>query len=87
MASWQPCLFAGDLNVEPAWVPYLQKGIMAGHLFDLQASWAAAAGPDSAPTCKQVFGASSGSRRDFFLGCPLASASLRYGVASCNWAG
>ena len=76
VGSEQPCLTAGDLNVEPARVPSLQKGIMAGHWFDLQASWAAAAGLDPALTCKQVFGATSGSRRDFFLGCPLASAAL-----------
>ena len=67
---------AGDLNVEPSRVPSLQKGIVAGHWFDLQASWTAAAGLDPAPTCKQAFGATGGSRRDFFLGCPLASVAM-----------
>ena len=52
MASWQPCLAVGDLNVEPASFPSLQKGIMAQHSFGLPASWAAAAGLD--PTFKQV---------------------------------
>ena len=33
---------------------------MAGHWFDLQASWAAAAGVDPAPTCKHVFGVDGG---------------------------
>ena len=76
VGSGQACLTAGDLNVEPARVPSLQKGIMAGHWLDLQASWAAAAGLDPTLTCKQVFGATSESRRDFFLGCPLASAAM-----------
>ena len=65
VGSGQPRLTAGDVNLELARVPGLQKGIMAGHLFDLQASWAAAAGLDPALTCKQVFGATSGSRREF----------------------
>ena len=60
---------------EPARVP-LQKGIMAGHWFDLQASWAAAAGLDPSPTCEQVFGSNCGPRRDVFLGCLLSSAAL-----------
>ena len=67
---------AGDLNVEPFRVPSLQKGIMAGHWFDLQACWAACAGLDPAPSCKQAFGATGGSRRDFFLGSHLASVAL-----------
>ena len=33
----------GDLNVDPIEVPCLLKGIMAGHWFDLQASWSIAA--------------------------------------------
>ena len=52
------------------------RGIMDGHWFDLQAAWATAAGSDPAPTREQVFGAANGSKRDFFLGCLLASAAL-----------
>ena len=76
VASGQPCLLAEDLSVKPSRVPSLQKGMMAGHWFNLQASSAAAAGLDPDPNCEQAFCASGGSRRDFFLGCPLASAAL-----------
>ena len=76
VGSGQHCLSAGNVNVEPARVLGLQQGIMAGQRLDLQTSWAAAAGLDRALTCKQVFGATNVSGRDFFLGCPLASAAL-----------
>ena len=47
----KPCLLVGDLNIEPEKIPCLLKGFMAGHWFDLQSSWAAAAGVAPLPTC------------------------------------
>ena len=40
----QPCLIAGDFNVEPTKVPCLLKGISAGLWVDLQGAWANASG-------------------------------------------
>ena len=40
----QPCVIAGDFNVEPTKVPCLLKGISAGLWVDLQGAWAKASG-------------------------------------------
>ena len=56
VASGQPCLIVGDLNVELVRVPCLLKGLIAGRWFDLQSSWAAASGVDPLPTCCRTFG-------------------------------
>ena len=76
IASGQPCLIVGDLNIEPDRIPCLLKGLMAGHWFDLQSSWAPASGVDPLPTCCRTFGSCGGSRRDFILCCPLAVSAL-----------
>ena len=79
IASGQPCLIVGDLSIiEPDRIPYLLKGLMAGHWFDLQSSWAAASGVDPLPTCCRTFGSCGWSRTDFVLGCPLAVSALRW---------
>ena len=78
LASGQPCLIVGDLNIEPNRIPCLLKGLMAGHWFDLQSSWAAASGVDPLPTCCKTFGSCGWFRRDFVLGCPLAVSALRW---------
>ena len=39
VASGQPCLIVGDLNIEPDRIPCLLKGLTAGHWFHLQSSW------------------------------------------------
>ena len=78
VASGQPCLIVGDLNVEPDRIPCLLKGLIAGHWFDLQSSWAAASGVDPLPTCCRTFGSGGGSRRGFILGCPLAVSASRW---------
>ena len=77
VASGQLCLIVGDLNVEPDRIPCLLKGLMAGHWFDLQSSWASASGVDPLPPCCRTFG-SGGTRRDFILGCPHAISALRW---------
>ena len=43
----QPCVLAGDFNVEPTKIPCLLKGIMFGLWFDLQGAWANASGIDA----------------------------------------
>ena len=78
VASGQPCLIVGDLNIEPDRIPCLLKGLTAGHWFDLQSSWASASGVDPLPTCCRTFGSGGGSRRDFILGCPHAVSALRW---------
>ena len=78
VASGQPCLIVGDLNVEPDRIPCLLRGLAAGHWFDLQSSWASATGVDPLPTCCKTFGSGGGSRRDFILGCSHAVSALRW---------
>ena len=56
VASGQPCLIVGDLNVEPDRVPCLLRGLAAGHWFDLQSS----AGVDPLRTCCKTFGSGGG---------------------------
>ena len=67
VASGQPCLIVGDLNIEPDRIPCLLKGVTAGHWFELQSSWASASGVDPLPTCCRTFGSGGGSRWDFIL--------------------
>ena len=52
---------------------------MAGLLVDLESAWASACGRQLGVTCKRTWG-SAGHRRDFVVGCPLASAA----VSSCT---
>ena len=78
VASGQPCVIVGDLNVGPDRIPCLLKGLMAGRWFDLQSSWASASGVDPLPTCCKTFGSCGGSRRDFILGCPLSVSALKW---------
>ena len=72
----QPCVVAGDFNVEPNKIPCLLKGILNGLWFDLQGAWSVASGVDAGVTCKKVWASTGGTRRDFILGCPLAAAAL-----------
>ena len=69
VALGQPCLLAGDFNVEPTKIPCLSKGISAGLWVDLESSWAFASGMPPA-----------GNRWDFMVGCPLVAAA----VSSCS---
>ena len=86
VARGSPCLLAGDFNVEPTKIPSLSKGISAGLWVDLDAAWSAAQGRHPAVTCKRSWGSTDGSRRDFFVGCPLATAALlSCSVPSCRW--
>ena len=79
VARGQPCLI-GDINVEPTKIPCLAKGISAGLWVDFEGIWALAAGSQPTPTCKRDWYSTSGHRRDFMVGCPLAVAA----VLSCK---
>ena len=86
VARSSPCLLAGDFNVEPTNIPCLSKGISAGLWVDLDAAWSAANGQHPAVTCKRSWDSSGGSRRDFLVGCSLATAALfSCSVSSCRW--
>ena len=71
----QPMLIAGDLNADPAVIPCLAKGMSAGRYVDLALAHSLGAGsiPDITCAFNRVDG--SGSRRDFFVGCPNALAA------------
>ena len=75
VARGQPCVLAGDINVEPTKIPCMLKGIMDGLWFDLQGAWSSASGVEPGVTCKKDWASSGGNRRDFILGCPLAAAA------------
>ena len=45
-------------------------------LSDLEAAWAAARSDMPAVTCNRSWDSSGGNRRDFKVGCPLASAAV-----------
>ena len=66
VASGQPCLIVGDLNIEPDRIPCLLQGFMAGHWFDLQSSWAAASGVDPLPICCRTFGSCGEVQEGFY---------------------
>ena len=85
MAREQPCLLVGDFNVEPTKIPCLAKGIMAGLWVDLEASWAFASGKVPGVTCRQDWGSTSGSPRDFMVGCPRAAAVSGCEVMRDRW--
>ena len=84
VARGSPCLLAGDFNVESTKIPCRSKGILAGLWVDLDAAWSAAQGRHPAVTCKRSLDSSG--RRDFLVGCPLATAAFfSCSVSSCRW--
>ena len=70
----QPMLIAGDLNADPAVIPCLAKGISAGRNVDLPLAYSQGAGRAPDVTCRFSREEGTGSRRDFFVGCPGALA-------------
>ena len=71
----QPVLVAGDLNADPAVIPCLAKGISAGWYVDLALAYSVGAGVAPDVTCTFNREEGTGSRRDFFVGCPGALAA------------
>ena len=81
----QPMLIAGDLNADPAVIPCLAKGMSAGRYVDLALAHSLGAGlaPDNTCTFNRDDG--SGSRRDFFIGCPGALAASHACYVTDRW--
>ena len=81
----QPMLIAGDLNADPAVIPCLSKGLSAGRYVDLALAYSLGAGlaPDNTCTFNRDDG--SGSRRDFFIGCPGALAASHACYVTDRW--
>ena len=81
----QPLLNAGDLNADPAVIPCLSKGISAGRFVDLALAFSKGAGLSPAATCRFRGDEGTGSRRDFFVGCPNALAAADACFVADRW--
>ena len=81
----QPMLIAGDLNAGPAVIPCLAKGISSGRYADLALAflWVL----DSLLILLVRFNRDdgTGSRRDFFVGCPNALAASHACYVTDRW--
>ena len=78
-------LFAGDLNADPAVIPCLAKGISAGRYVDLALACSLGAGLNPDATCRFSREEGTGSRHDFFVGCPNALASSQGCFVTDSW--
>ena len=81
----QPLLVAGDLNAAPAVIPCLAKGMSAGRYVDLALAYSQGAGVVPDRTCTFNRDDGSGSRRDFFVGCPNALAASQVCCVTDKW--
>ena len=81
----QPMLIAGDLNADPAVIPCLVKGISAGRYVDLALAYSQGAGLAPAVTCRFNREEGTGSRRDFFVGCPGALGASQACYVTDRW--
>ena len=81
----QPLLNAGDLNADPAVIPCLSEGISAGRFVDLALAFSKGAGLSPAATCRFRGDEGTGSRRDFFVGCPDALAAADACFVTDRW--
>ena len=81
----QPMLIAGDLNADPVVIPCLAKGMSAGRYVDLALAHSLGAGVMPDNTCIFNRDDGSGSRRDFFVGCPNALAASQACCVTDRW--
>ena len=81
----QPMLIAGDLNADPPIISCLAKGISAGRYVDLALAYSLGAGLIPDATFKFSREEGSGSRRDFFVGCPNALAASQACYVTDRW--
>ena len=81
----QPMLIAGDLNADPAVIPFLPKGISAGRYVDLVLAYSQGAGLAPDVICRFSREEGTGSRRDFFVGCPGALAASQACYVTDRW--
>ena len=79
------CFIAGDLNAVPAVIPCLAKGISAGRFVDLALAYSLRAGLTPDATCQFSGDEGTGSRRDFFVGCPNALAASDACFVTDRW--
>ena len=78
-------LIAGDLNADPAVIPCLAKGVSAGRYVDLALAHSLGAGLSPGITCLFNQDDGTGSRRDFFVGCPGALAASHAWYVTDRW--
>ena len=81
----QPMLIAGDLNADPAVIPCLAKGISASRYVDLALAYSRGAGLAPDITCRFNREEGTGSRGDFFVGCPGALAASQAFYVTDRW--
>ena len=81
----QPMLIGGDLNADPAVIPCLAKGISAGRYVDLALAYSQGAGLSPDVTCRFSREDGTGSRKDFFVGCPGALAASQACYVTDRW--
>ena len=81
----QPMLIAGDLDADPAVTPCLAKGISACRYVDLALAYSQRAGLAPDNTCRFSREEGTGSRRDFFVGCPGALAASQACYVTDRW--
>ena len=81
----QPMLIAGDLNADPAVIPCLAKGMSAGRYVDLALAYSLGADLTPDATCRFNRDDGTGSRRDFFVGCPGALAASQACYVTDRW--
>ena len=79
------CFIAGDLNADPAVIPCLAKDISAGRFVDLALAYSLRAGLTPDATCRFSRDEGTGSRRDFFVGCPKALAASDACFVTDRW--
>ena len=81
----QPMLIAGDLNADPDVISCLAKGISAGRYVDLALAYSLGAGVAPDVTCRFTREDGTGTRRDFFVGCPGALAASQTCYVTDRW--
>ena len=81
----QPMLVAGDLHADPAVIPCLARGISAGRYVDLALAYSLGAGLTPDVTCRFSREVGTGSRREFFVGCPNALAASQSCSVTDRW--
>ena len=85
VCTGQPMLVAGDLNADLAVIPCLAKGIAAGRFVDLALAYSIGSGDAPDVTCRFSQEVGTGSRRDFFVGCPGALAASQACYVTDRW--
>ena len=81
----QPMLIVGDLNADPAVIPCLAMGISAGRYVDLALAYSLGAGAAPDAACRFSREDGTGSRMDFFVGCPGALAASQACYVIDRW--